>query len=273
MNVFGIEEEIMREVDPDFFKTIEQEMREERLNKPIFCNQDKIKNGKDTAVKYINLLNAFFEIKELSIQGKLGINTKGEIKQVKSIEKFAKVFLLRFYNSRPQFYSFTKVNLTLIEVKTIPNGLRFDLEDIYSLLESNTNNYWKYEIESLSSFANLEETATITCEFIKSNLLPLKDYYCIRRMFTYEDDRKENRVEYAELTPEGKYLPDWFIQFKQGRFDKLTRKEQLVAFFNDYHTRYSERLRVNPSEFDYIEDIRPSSEAINVHKFYSYQSK
>lgn len=273
MNIFEQETEIISEdiVEREMRK-IMLEIQAEKINKDIFSNQDKVKPGANTTEKYTNLINIFFSLKELIMLGKLGYTTKGEVKQIKSIEKFAKVFLIRFHNSRPEFYSFKKAsgltNISIKKIQELPNLLRFELEDLFNLLEWKTKEAWRVDMEATTLFSSGKELATSICEYYKNKILELQNYYCIRRLFTYEEDRLNNKVEYAQLTPDRAKLPNWFLLFKADKFDKLTRKEQLVAYFNEYHNRYSEIMSQNPEEFEWVNELQPSSEDIKVHKFF-----
>ena len=314
-------------------------------------NQTKLSRKNPTVNdKYITLLKVFFTIREECHKGNLGTTTKGELKQLQSIEKFEKVFMLRFSNSRPQFYSFKKAaeltgltledinnirakedifnqynnlrptlfpvseivdlilpeisyktpkeqlqsskesldsylklakdNLeaittanTLIELlsKFIKNyygysqegneGIRFDINSFFDLLEDSTKESWNKELEGLTLFSTTEETNIVTDMFYLEKIMELKEHYAFRRFFTYESERKKvDKVEYAELTPSDKVLPDWYVYFKQDTFKCLKRKEQLVAFLNNYDDRYSELST------DYKFDLPAASqEAINVH--------
>jgi hypothetical protein len=270
MNVFGLEEDT---ADKILFQNIEQEIKESQINKPIFSYQDIIPQGKDNSIKYVNLIDAFFNIKEACMRGELGVNHKGEHKLLLSIERFAKVFLLRFYNSRPQFYSFKKAGIGLETLNLIPYGLRFDIEEVFGLLEPTTKLAWNSEIESsYTIFSSTQEIAEVTCNILSSKLLPLQAYYCLRRLFTYETDRAKPSIDYAPLTESGAILPNWFLHFKQGHYEKLGRKEQAIAYLNDYNTRYKEVLSLNPSAFNYIEDIRPTTEEVKIHKMFSWKA-
>lgn len=300
--------------------------------------------------KYINLLKVFFTIREECHKGNLGINTKGELKQLQSIEKFEKVFMLRFTNSRPQFYSFKKaaeltgltledinlirakediftqynsvrpilfpvseiVDLILPEIsyknsieqlqaskeslysylklakdnleatetantlitllnKFIKNyyvysqegneGIRFDINSFFELIEDSTKERWDSELKGLTLFSTTEETNIVTDMFYQEKMMELKDHFAFRKLFTYESERKRtNKVDYAELTSKDKILPDWYVHFKQDTFKCLKRKEQLVAFLNNYDDRYSQL----PTDYQFDLQLA-SQEAINVH--------
>lgn len=300
--------------------------------------------------KYINLLKVFFAIREECHKGNLGINTKGELKQLQSIEKFEKVFMLRFTNSRPQFYSFKKaaelteltledinnirakeniftqysilrstlfpvseiVDLILPEIsyktpkeqlqsskeslysylslisnnqqaintanqlidllnKFIKNyyiysqegneGIQFNINSFFELIEESTKKNWSKELEGLTLFSTTEETNIVTDMFYQEKMMELKDHFAFRKLFTYESERKKtNKIDYAELTSEDKILPDWYVHFKQDTFKYLKRKEQLVAFLNNYDDRYSQL----PTNYQFNLQAA-SQEAINIH--------
>lgn len=296
--------------------------------------------------KYITLLKVFFAIREECHKGNLGTNSKGELKNLKSIEKFEKVFMLRFTNCRPQFYSFKKAaeltgftvedmqnirakedifskysqerkqlqfteldilvelshnttkeklqtnqeNLLMLSQK-IPSqvvtnllnytnkfikeyfkysqpteGIRFDITDFFNLVEENTKADWEQDIYSATLFDNTEEKAIYRDIFYQDKMMQLKEHYCFRRLFTYENDRTNpTEVEYAQLTTEGKQLPDWFVHFKQNTFQTLKRKEQLVAFFNNYDEKYDANV-------DYQIE-KPTQEAIEIHLLKTYFPK
>jgi hypothetical protein len=300
--------------------------------------------------KYITLLKVFFAIREECHKGNLGTNTKGELKQLQSIEKFEKVFMLRFTNSRPQFYSFKKaVELTGLTLENINNirakedifnqynnlrptlfpvteivdlilpeisyktpneqlqsskeslysylklakdnleatttantlinllskfiknyygysqegneGIRFDINSFFELIEDSTKESWGKELEGLTLFSTTEETNIVTDMFYQEKMMELKEHYAFRKLFTYESERKRtDKVDYAELPPVNKVLPDWYVYFKQDTFKHLKRKEQLVAFLNNYDDRYSEL----PTDYQFNLPAA-SKEAINVH--------
>ena len=91
--------------------------------------------------------------------------------------------------------------------------------------------------------------------------MELKEHYAFRKLFTYESGRKRtDKVDYAELPPVNKVLPDWYVYFKQDTFKHLKRKEQLVAFLNNYDDRYSEL----PTDYQFNLPAA-SKEAIYVH--------
>lgn len=233
--------------------------------------------------KYITLLKVFFAIREGCHKGNLGTNSKGKLKDLKSIEKFEKVFMLRFTNCRPQFYSFKKAaeltGLTVEDMHKIEakptydelgnkkyQGIRFDITDFFSLIEEPTKADWEQDIYATTLFTTKEESLIYRDIFYQDKMMQLKEHYCIRRLFTYESERvNPSSIDYAELTPEGKLLPDWFVHFKQDTFKTLKRKEQLVAFFNNYDERYD-------STVDY-QVGKPTQEAITIHLSKTYQPK
>jgi hypothetical protein len=220
--------------------------------------------------KYINLIKAFFAIREECHRGNLGTTSKSQLKELKSIEKFEKVFMLRFTNCRPQFYSFKKAaeltGLALEDINNIkakPNGnyegIRFDITDFFKLIEETTKTDWEQDIYSATLFDSDLERLLYRDVFYQDKMMQLKEHYCFRKLCTYENERTNpNKVEYAELTSEDKSLPDWYIHFRYGTFDELKRKEQLVAFFNNYDDRYD-------SNVDYQVESA-TQEQIEVHK-------
>ena len=227
--------------------------------------------------KYINLIKIFFAIKEECNKGNLGLTSKDKVKELKSIEKYEKVFMLRFTNSRPQFFSFKKAaELTGLSLEDINNiraklnnkyeGIRFDISDFYNLIEEDTKSKWEKEIELNTLFDSELEKVIYRDIFYLNKIMELKEHYCFRKLCTYEDERNNvNKIEYAELTPKGKPLPDLYIHFREGTFYELKRKEQLVAFFNNYDDKYDSTL--------YYEIELASHEQIEVHRNWKTKSK
>jgi len=230
--------------------------------------------------KYIFLIKVFFAVREECHRGNLGTTSKGKLKELKSIEKFEKVFMLRFTNCRPQFFSFKKAaELTGLTLENINNikakpdskyeGIRFDITDFFNLIEETTKADWEQDIYSATLFDSDLERLLYIDVFYQDKIMQLKDHYCFRKLCTYENERTNpNKVEYAELTLKDKQLPAcnlsacnlpaWYIHFRYGTFDELKRKEQLVAFFNNYDDKYD-------SNVEYI--VEPATkEQIDVHR-------
>lgn len=225
--------------------------------------------------KYIFLIKVFFAIREECHRGNLGTTSKGQLKELKSIEKFEKVFMLRFTNCRPQFFSFKKAaeltGLTLEDINNIKakpdgkyEGIRFDITDFFNLIEETTKADWEQDIYSATLFDSDLERLLYRDFFYQDKIMQLKQHYCFRKLCTYENERTNpNKIEYAELTSEGKQLPAcnlpaWYIHFRHGTFDELKRKEQLVAFFNNYDDRYDSNVEYQ---------IEPATEEqIKVHQ-------
>ena len=258
------------------FQHLEFELKQQAIQKDknIFGYSSKItkKNFKGND-KYINLIKIFFTLREQCVLGNFGVDKKGNPKQLQSVEKFAKVFMLRFTNSRPQFYSFSKASklanvsvedITGVESDTnnpgIPNSVRFDLNYLLDLLEDYTKDNWRSEIADLTIFETDSQTQLLQDVFYQEKMLELKEHTAIRRLFTYETDRAVVKPDYAELTPEGKELPDWFVHFKLDTYKKLTRKEQLVAHFNQYDSKFDFANTYEVNE--------PSSTDIKAHHHY-----
>jgi hypothetical protein len=317
---------------------------------PVVSNKVN-RNNSTVNDKYIFLIKVFFAVREECFKGNFGITTKGELKQLQSIEKFEKVFMLRFTNSRPQFYSFKKaVELTGLTLEDINNirakedifnkynslrstlfsvseivdlilpeisyktpkeqlqaskeslysylrlakdnleatttantliellskfinnyygysqegneGIRFDINSFFELIENSTKEDWDKEIEGLTLFSTNEESKVMADMFYQEKMMELKEHYAFRKLCTYESQRlNPSNIDYANLTTEGKLLPDWYVHFKQNTYFTLLRKEQLVAFFNNYDDRY------NNLPADYKFTLEPATqETINAHK-------
>lgn len=269
------DEQILKE-QQEMFHQLDLYVKEQTIlkDKDIFGPSSKItkKNYKGND-KYINLLKIFFTLREQCILGNFGVDKNGNPKQLQSIEKFAKVFLLRFNNSRPQFYSFTKAasltNIPLEEITGvkddptqpgIPNSVRFDLNYLLNLLEEYTKEKWETEVKELTIFETPNQTLLLQDVFYQEKILELKEHTALRRLFTYETDRSIDKLSYAELTPLDKELPEWFIHFKLDTYKKLTRKEQLVAYFNEYDNLFDFSKNYQVSE--------PSETDIKAHQYY-----
>ena len=270
------DEQILEE-QQEIFKFLETQTKQQAIqkDKDIFGQSSKItkKNFKGND-KYINTIKIFFTLREQCYLGNFGVDKKGENKQLQSIEKFGTVFLLRFTNSRPQFYSFKKAseltNISLEDIKGvegdltkpgIPNSVRFDLNYLLNLLEEYTKESWESAIKELTIFSNKEESLVMQDMYYQEKMLELKEHTAIRRLFTYETDRVKAKLNYAELTPVGKDLPDWFIHFKLDTYKKLTRKEQLVAHFNEYGNKFNFNTNYEVGQ--------PSSTDIKAHQYYT----
>jgi hypothetical protein len=132
-------------------------------------------------------------------------------------------------------------------LKEMPISLQFDLDYFYKLIEPSTKLAW-------------QRTVTL------SRILEVSEYYTMRRLFTYEADRVNSKREYAELTPKGKLLPDWFVLFKSGRYERLTRKEQAVAYFNQYNDLYLQTVTLSPNYFEYAKEIEVDLASIQIHQ-------
>lgn len=239
---------------------------------PVVSNKVN-RNNSTVNDKYIFLIKVFFAVREECFKGNLGTNTKGDLKQLQSIEKFEKVFMLRFTNSRPQFYSFKKASevsgITLTQINNIKakdngkyEGIRFDINTLLDLIEPATKVNWDKDISELTVFSTTEETAVVTDMFYLEKMMELREHYAFRRLCTYESQRlNPNNIDYGNLTPENKVLPDWYVYFKQDTFFTLLRKEQLVAFFNNYDDRYNNL----PTKYQFT--LEPATqETINAHK-------
>ena len=242
---------------------------------PVVSNKVN-RNNSTVNDKYIFLIKVFFAVREECFKGNLGTTTKGDLKQLQSIEKFEKVFMLRFTNSRPQFYSFKKASevsgLTLAQINNIKaksngkyEGIRFDINTLLDLIEPSTKVNWDKDISKLTVFSTTEETNVVTDMFYLEKMMELSEHYAFRKLCTYESQRlNPSNIDYANLTVEGKLLPDWYVHFKQDTYFTLLRKEQLVAFFNNYDDIY------NSLPTDYQFTLEPATqETINAHKLYT----
>ena len=241
-----------------------KQMYKTTIARPIFQEADRVKDGKSNGIQYYALIKIYFAIR-----------LHFPKKEVSSVEKTEKAIMVRFNGALPTCLTFKKVEELVEQYQSIPLenledisiGLRFTFLDLVKMIEPATLSNIKCLVEG--ALNPLQEE----CDYYLKKAWELKDYYCIRRLCTYETDREKEAIDYANLSKKDELLPLWFLWYKAGTFEKLTRKEQLVAYLNDYNDIYQREMEKDVRVFQYVERWRPSNEQIEIHRKFTYRGR